>query len=183
VAPAVLRQDQNGMRGLMLQRSSRPWGAIDCRQPRYPWKISKDRRFCDPASRQVCLCQLSARRPRFTYPSWTDTVRVFCVVPLFPESSQTCVVRAKYRHTHDRNKCEFVAHRRHNSSSVCGAGNELKSFQRRAVEISSTPVRLMSHALLTVTARKMLEVLDAWCCLRGGFANRAAVAAADVCAE
>ncbi len=68
------------MRGLMLQRSNRPWGAIDCRQPRCPRKISKDRRFCDPASRQVCLCQRSARRPRSTYPGWTDTVRVSCVV-------------------------------------------------------------------------------------------------------
>ena len=36
--------------------------------------------FCDPASRQVCLCQRSARRPRSTYPGWTDTVRVSCVV-------------------------------------------------------------------------------------------------------
>ena len=70
----------NGMRGLMLQRSRRPCGAIDCRQPRYPQKLSKDRRFCDPASRQVCLCQLSARRPRSTHLSWTDIVRVSCVV-------------------------------------------------------------------------------------------------------
>ena len=70
----------NGMRGLKLRGSRRPCGAIDCRQPRYPQKLSKDRRFCDPASRQVCLCQLSARRPRSTHLSWTDIVRVSCVV-------------------------------------------------------------------------------------------------------
>jgi hypothetical protein len=70
----------DGMRGLMLRRSRRPWGTIDCRQPRYPQKLSKDRRFCDPASRQVCLCQLSARRPRSTHLSWTGIVRVTCVV-------------------------------------------------------------------------------------------------------
>lgn len=64
VARAVVRQDRSGMRGLMLQRSNRPWGAIDCRQPRYPRKIPEDRRFCAPALRQVCLCQRSAERPR-----------------------------------------------------------------------------------------------------------------------
>ena len=40
----------------------------------------KDRRFCDPASRQVCLCQRSAGRSRSTHLSWTDIVRVSCVV-------------------------------------------------------------------------------------------------------
>ena len=81
LAPAVLRQYQNGMHGLMLRRSNGPWEAIVCRQPRYPQKISEDRRFCDPALRQVCLCQRSARRPRSTRPSWTDIARLSCVAP------------------------------------------------------------------------------------------------------
>jgi hypothetical protein len=79
VAPAAERQVQNGMRGLMLQRSYRPSGAIDCRQPRYPQKRSEDRRFCDPALRQVCLCQRSAGRPRSILPGWTDAIRASCV--------------------------------------------------------------------------------------------------------
>ena len=64
----------------------------------------------------------------------------------FPESAQTCAAQAKYRHAHDRNKCEFVAHRRHNSSRACVTGDELKPFQGRADEISPAPLRLMSHA-------------------------------------
>ena len=47
----------------------------------------------------------------------------------FPESLQACAAWAKYRHPHDGNKCEFVAHRRHYSSSACGGGNELKLNQ------------------------------------------------------
>ena len=54
---------------------------IDCRQPRYPRNVSEDRRFCDPALRQVCLCQRSAERPRPAHASWTDTVRMLCAVP------------------------------------------------------------------------------------------------------
>lgn len=64
-----------------------------------------------------------------------------------PEASQSCTARAKYRYTHTRNKGEFVAHRRHNSSCACGAGHEFKSYQRRADEISPARLRLMSHAL------------------------------------
>jgi len=88
-----MRQYQSGMRGLTLQRSNKPWGAIDCRQPRYPREISEDRRFCDPALRQVCLCQHSARRPRSTHRSWTDAVRLFCVTPLPEVIAGLCGVR------------------------------------------------------------------------------------------
>jgi hypothetical protein len=113
----------------MLHRSDRPWGAIDCRQPRYPQKISEDRRFCDPALRQVCLCQRSADRPRSTHASGTDTARVPCLVPPFPETTQACTAWAKYRHTRARNKCEFVAHHRQNPLTAIGAGKDLESYQ------------------------------------------------------
>ena len=72
----------------------------------------------------------------------------------FPKTSQTCTARAKYRYTHARNKGEFVAHRRHNSSRARVIGNELKSYQGRADEISPTPLRLMSHARCTKITRK-----------------------------
>jgi hypothetical protein len=91
LAPAAVGQYQKGMRGLMLRRSNGPREAIVCRQPRYPRKISEDRRFCDPALRQVCLCQRSARRPRSTHSSWTDIVRVSCDAP--PSRSQRRPVR------------------------------------------------------------------------------------------
>ena len=64
----------------------------------------------------------------------------------FPKTSQPCTARAKYRYTLARNKGEFVAHRRHNSSRARVTGNELESYQGRADEISPTPLRLMSHA-------------------------------------
>ena len=154
-----MRQYQSGMRGLMLQRSNGPWGAIDCRQPRYPRKISEDRRFCDPALRQVCLCQRSARRPRSTHLSWTDAVQVVlrCTSS---RSHRRPVRREPSIDTHtNRNKGEFVAHRRHNSSSACAAGNELESYQRGADEISRAPLRLMSHALrATITHAPALLV-------------------------
>ena len=47
----------------------------------------------------------------------------------FPESSQARTARVKYRHKHDRNKGEFVAHRRHNAACARLNGNELKAFQ------------------------------------------------------
>lgn len=72
----------------------------------------------------------------------------------FPKTSQTCTARAKYRYTHARNKGEFVAHRRHNSSRARVTGNELKSYQGCADEISPTPLRLMSHARCTKITRK-----------------------------
>ena len=53
-------------------------------------KNSEDRRFCDPALRQVCLCQRSAERPRSIH--WTDTTRVPCIAHPFPESAQACVL-------------------------------------------------------------------------------------------
>jgi len=173
----------NGMRGLILQRSNRPWGAIDCRQPRYPGKNFQGPEVLRP--RLTAGLPLSAfGQKAAVHFSKLDRHRqgvLRCVS--IQDSSQTCAARAKYRHTHDRNKCEFVAHRRHNSSCACVTGNELKPFQRRAHEISPAPFRLMSHALRTASARKISAVLDAWRCLRGVLGNRGAFTARDVCAE
>jgi hypothetical protein len=55
---------------------------------------------------------------------------------------------AKYRQVCDENKCEFVAHRRHNASRAFAIADELKRIQGRADEISATPLWLMSHPLL-----------------------------------
>ena len=112
---------------------------------------------------------------------------------LFQKSTQACAACAKYRRTQDRNKGEFVAHRRHNSWSACAAVNELVFNQRGAGEISRAPLRLMSHALRapithapalrdhqptvnavranrygarSTSAQKIREVRDTWRCMR-----------------
>ena len=147
MAPAEIRQDQTGD-----ARADAPGVTQTVRSYRLPKAPLSSETFQGPEvlrPRLTAGLPLSAFGPKAAvHFSKSDRRRqgvLRCIS--VPESSQACTARAKYRYAHDRNKCEFVAHRRHNSSCACGAGHEFKSYQRRADEISPARLRLMSHAL------------------------------------
>lgn len=95
-----------------------PWRAIRCRQPRYPRKNTKDRRFCDPALRRVCLCQRMAAVHRVATDGATPSPRHLRSPP-FPGSSLVSTVGREYRCSHQQIKAVFVAIWRLNASSAC----------------------------------------------------------------
>lgn len=109
------------MLGLMLLRPRRPYGAIDCRRPRYPQKITEDRRICDPASRRVCPCQLVAEWPRSTSVGLTDAAYTTRVMPPFPGSTRSCTAWTQYYRYGTSRKRECVARLRQyfRPCSVC----------------------------------------------------------------